>query len=325
MVFISYSSLDIEAAEMVCAALESRTLRCWMAPRNIRPGQEWGAAILDGLTASSEVVVVFSKHANASPQVRRELAHAARRDLRIAVVRLDDTEPIATFNMFKAEFAEAAPCSIPLEERIARLAETIGSSQIGAAKAWVEAQVQTASGIGVPIGLLHRSLTIVWVLTGIRVLVGSLALGELATDGLDVDAARQYLAFNLPCHFAGLAGLGGVFVAWLSSACSQIMGWPPDTVWRSCTTFWRAALGTPLARVKAWGPMLLASLLCSAAVLFFAALGMDEPGWLLVIGDTVLTLLWAPTAWLTVRIASRIDASYENAERPRTRAAATGP
>src|SRR5436305_1100841 len=48
-VFISYSSQDKLTADAVCAGLESSGIRCWIAPRDILPGQEWAAAILTAL------------------------------------------------------------------------------------------------------------------------------------------------------------------------------------------------------------------------------------------------------------------------------------
>jgi hypothetical protein len=41
-VFISYSSLDKAVADAACAALEAYGIRCWIAPRDIVPGKEWG-------------------------------------------------------------------------------------------------------------------------------------------------------------------------------------------------------------------------------------------------------------------------------------------
>ena len=45
-VFISYSSKDKKWADAACAVLEKRRIRCWVAPRDITPGTEWGAAII---------------------------------------------------------------------------------------------------------------------------------------------------------------------------------------------------------------------------------------------------------------------------------------
>lgn len=43
--FLSYSSRDDEAFEF-CKNLESKGLRCWIAPRNIMPGVPYARAIM---------------------------------------------------------------------------------------------------------------------------------------------------------------------------------------------------------------------------------------------------------------------------------------
>ena len=75
-VFISYSSHDKTTADAVCAALEARSARCWIAPRDIQPGAEWAEAIMDAIAAGKIMVVVFSDHANTSGQVLREVERA---------------------------------------------------------------------------------------------------------------------------------------------------------------------------------------------------------------------------------------------------------
>ena len=46
-VFISYSSKDKPAADAACAVLESKGIRCWIAPRDIIPGADWGESIIE--------------------------------------------------------------------------------------------------------------------------------------------------------------------------------------------------------------------------------------------------------------------------------------
>src|SRR5687768_3475603 len=56
-VFVSYSTKDKHAADAVVAALEGERVRCWVAPRDIRPGMDWGAAIIDAITDSAVMVL----------------------------------------------------------------------------------------------------------------------------------------------------------------------------------------------------------------------------------------------------------------------------
>lgn len=43
-VFISYSSKDKKVADAIVADMEQHNIRCWYAPRDIRPGDEWASA-----------------------------------------------------------------------------------------------------------------------------------------------------------------------------------------------------------------------------------------------------------------------------------------
>jgi hypothetical protein len=92
-VFLSYSSHDKTWADAACAVLERHRLRCWIAPRDITPGDEWGAAIVRGIHGSRMMVLIFSGHANASGQVRREVERAISRGMTVMPIRVEDVRP----------------------------------------------------------------------------------------------------------------------------------------------------------------------------------------------------------------------------------------
>ena len=77
-VFISYSSKDKAVADATCAGLEAAGIRCWIAPRDIIPGSEYGAVLIEAIDNCRALVLVFSSNANASPQVHREVERAVR-------------------------------------------------------------------------------------------------------------------------------------------------------------------------------------------------------------------------------------------------------
>ena len=92
-VFLSYSSKDKTWADAACAVLERHRVRCWIAPRDITPGEEWGASIMKGLNGSRIMVLIFSGHANASGQVRREVERAISQAMTVLPVRVEDVRP----------------------------------------------------------------------------------------------------------------------------------------------------------------------------------------------------------------------------------------
>lgn len=78
-VFISYSSKDKPTADAVCATLEANAIRCWIAPRDVLQGMEWGGAIVDAIHNSQIMVMVFSSLANDSKHIKREVERAVNR------------------------------------------------------------------------------------------------------------------------------------------------------------------------------------------------------------------------------------------------------
>src|SRR4051794_34962405 len=89
-VFVSHSSKDKSVADAVCAALEARGVRCWVAPRDIPAGVSWGSAIIDAIGDSRVMVLVFSSQSNASRQVVREVERAVAKGLALLPLRLED-------------------------------------------------------------------------------------------------------------------------------------------------------------------------------------------------------------------------------------------
>jgi formylglycine-generating enzyme required for sulfatase activity len=90
-VFISYSSQDVEAAQAICHVLEQNEIRCWMAPRNIPPGSDYGDVIDDAIKSCKVVVILYSKKAASSPWVTGELNVAFEEQKTIIPFRLDKT------------------------------------------------------------------------------------------------------------------------------------------------------------------------------------------------------------------------------------------
>ena len=102
--FISYSSKDKTAADAACAVLERAGIRCWIAPRDIRPGGEYGAAIIDAIDQCRAMVLIFSSSANASHQISREIERAVAKSVPIVPVRIENMAPTNPWNISSAPF-----------------------------------------------------------------------------------------------------------------------------------------------------------------------------------------------------------------------------
>ena len=73
-VFFSYAVEDKVAATTVCETLESEGVSCWIAPRDIQPGAQWARAIMDAISTSRVMVLVFSEDANRSDETKQRFS-----------------------------------------------------------------------------------------------------------------------------------------------------------------------------------------------------------------------------------------------------------
>jgi hypothetical protein len=99
-VFISWSHRDKNMADAACHALEAAGIRCWIAPRDVRPGETWANAIVRAIDESRVLLVVFSSEANNSPQVMREVERAVRREQIIIPLRIENVAPSGNMDYF---------------------------------------------------------------------------------------------------------------------------------------------------------------------------------------------------------------------------------
>jgi hypothetical protein len=97
LVFISHSSQDHEVAVKVCEALEQRGLGCWLASRDVSPGDNFQEAIVKAICAVRAMVLVFTGSANNSDEIKKEIALASHYHLAVIPVRVEDVMPTGAF------------------------------------------------------------------------------------------------------------------------------------------------------------------------------------------------------------------------------------
>jgi TolB-like protein/Tfp pilus assembly protein PilF len=88
-VFISYASSDRAIADSVCSALERAGVLCWIAPRDVTPGELYSEAIVHAIDSAAVVVLVLSQNAAASPHVLREVERASSKRHPVVSFRID--------------------------------------------------------------------------------------------------------------------------------------------------------------------------------------------------------------------------------------------
>lgn len=124
--FISYSHHDKAIADATCAALEAAGIRCWVAPRDIVHGTDWGESIIDAITGAKVMVLIFSGASNISPQVKREVERAVSRSIPIIPLRLENVPMSKSLEYFLSTSHWLDALSPPLEKHLQYLTESVG-------------------------------------------------------------------------------------------------------------------------------------------------------------------------------------------------------
>jgi hypothetical protein len=120
--FLSYSSQDKAIANAMCHYLEHRGLRCWIAPRDVRPGEDYAAEIIEAITASRALVVIFSANANSSKHVKNEVERAVSHGVVVVPFRTEAVEPSKSMELFLGAKHWLDAMSPPLETHFDQLA-----------------------------------------------------------------------------------------------------------------------------------------------------------------------------------------------------------
>lgn len=125
--FISYSTKDKEAADMLCTKLENAGVSVWYAPRDIVK-DDYASSIVSAIMDSSCFITIVSKHSMDSQHVLNEIDVAFKRvheGKSMIPVRIDDVELIPAFEYYLSRFqwmdASTPPTDLRLDEVIERI------------------------------------------------------------------------------------------------------------------------------------------------------------------------------------------------------------
>lgn len=134
-VFISYATVDRVFADHICSRLEAERLKCWIAPRDIAPGQDWSRALVEAINSVNILVVVLSSQTSISKHVPREVEQADRNGKAIIPIYVEDCDLSGQLAYYldglQAIHSKSAQDSV---DELARAVQTIlGKIQAGAA------------------------------------------------------------------------------------------------------------------------------------------------------------------------------------------------
>jgi hypothetical protein len=124
-VFISYPHENKLIADAICSKLESNGVRCWVAPRDILPGQNYAEALLNAIDRATIFVLVFSQSTNNSPHIMSEVTRAFNANKIIIPFRIENIEPSTALEYYIGNAHWLDALTPPLEKQIDQLFRTV--------------------------------------------------------------------------------------------------------------------------------------------------------------------------------------------------------
>ncbi len=98
-IFISYSSKDKVVADTVVATMETNGMRCWVAPRDIKPGADWAESITKAIDNCTIVLLIFSTNSNQSKRVRDEIFYSIAEEKTLIPFRIENLDPTGAMRL----------------------------------------------------------------------------------------------------------------------------------------------------------------------------------------------------------------------------------
>jgi TolB-like protein len=125
-VFVSYASQDAAVANSIVESLEGQGLKCWIAPRDVRPGTVYADAIVGAINEAKTLVLVLSASAMASAHVGREVERAASKRRQIIAFRIDGAPLSQELEYFLSNSQWIDVPALGMPAALAKLKDAVG-------------------------------------------------------------------------------------------------------------------------------------------------------------------------------------------------------
>jgi hypothetical protein len=126
-IFVSYASPDRDVAFRIVSFLEAQGISCWVAPRDVPPGVEYGEAIINGIEQSRALVLILSDQSNESQFVRKEVERAVSKTKAVLPVRIREVTPSGSLEFFISSAQWVDAWKSPMEQHLLPLVAAIKS------------------------------------------------------------------------------------------------------------------------------------------------------------------------------------------------------
>jgi TolB protein len=127
-VFVSYSSKDKAIANTIVASMEQNQIRCWYAPRDIKPSEDWANAISNAIEQSKVFLLIFSGNSNQSQRVLDELSLAISHEIPILPFRIENLEPDGAMRLHLSSRHWLDAYAPSWEDHLLKLIQTVSST-----------------------------------------------------------------------------------------------------------------------------------------------------------------------------------------------------
>ena len=104
--------------------MEKNGVQCWIAPRDV-PAGKWGSALIEAVTQSRIMALIFSTNANKSINCLSEVHTAFTKNITIIPLKIDDTVPSGDMEYYLQTFHWLDAHEPPLEKRLSQLVDRI--------------------------------------------------------------------------------------------------------------------------------------------------------------------------------------------------------
>lgn len=145
-VFISHSSKNFKLADEVRGFLERQGISCWIAPRDIPVGQQYGAAIIEAIRECTVTLLVLTEESNQSKPVANEIERAFSYQKTIIPLRLREVAPSQDLEFFVANAQWINAFASPLKARIDEVAKIVHALEMGLPAAEPTPETPTLGG-----------------------------------------------------------------------------------------------------------------------------------------------------------------------------------
>jgi hypothetical protein len=133
--FLSYAPEDQPVAEAACAVLEARGIACWIASRDLPPGLDRSAGSDRAVREAALMVLIYSRNANVSTQVKQEVKRAVSPGIPIVPFRIDDVPASETLEFFISTPHWLDATTPPMRKHLEFLGETV-EALLSRGRAW---------------------------------------------------------------------------------------------------------------------------------------------------------------------------------------------